>query len=325
MIFQIKNATPNSVEMQSFDSTEPTFIVRGSSKKICEVNEAAISGYPNDNLIGKDLSECIYVVRNAGPMATPVYFNDEWFILEQQTLLWNGSQHLKIRLKRREGIPGFDVMQSLNNMIGFLLHRVRSPLTGIQGYAELLEANSDIDASSKYLGKVYDGIDELFELLDELNALQEISLNHVDLNNFSANPGDVVADIIDTYPKDLQQNISYTQDKHQPPVRCNPGDMRRILQLLIDNAVEYAPATENEVSISRPSPNSIKVSHNGNTIPDEITKQLFYPFVTTKARKLGIGLTMAMLLAKRYRGSIFVTDNNPFRETSFLFCLPPQQ
>lgn len=324
MISQINNATANSAGMEILDSTKPTFIVTESSKKICEANEAAIIGHTNANIIGKKLSELIHIIPDAGANLTPAYFNNKWFILEQETLLWNGSQHLKICLEPREGVPDFEVMQSLNNMIGFLLHRVRSPLTGIQGYAELLEANSDIDESSQYLGKIYDGVDELFELLDELDALQEISLNHVDLNNFSASPSNIVSDIVDTYPGEVKQNINYVQNDHTNSLRCNPGDLQRILQLLIENAVEYAPAPDHEITISRPSANSIKIAHSGNTIPESICGQLFYPFVTSRARKIGIGLTMAILFAKRYKGSIFVTENNPFRETSFLFCLPPE-
>ena len=324
-MFQIKNAIGISAGMKPFDSTEPTFIVTTDSKTICEANDAAIAGHANKNPIGKELDDCLYILPNAGPNITPVYFDEEWFILKQETLLWEGSQHLKVRLEQREGVPGFDVMQSLKNMIGFLLHRVRSPLTGIQGYAELIEANNDIKESSKYLQKINDGIDELFELLDELDELQEISLDRVDLNNFSADPKEIVDDILSDYPKELTQNINYEEKDYTNLLQCNPGDMRRILSFLIENAVEYAPATDHTVTISRTSATAVKVAHSGNTIPKSISGQLFYPFVTTKARKLGIGLTMAMLFAKRYNGSIFVTDNNPFRETSFLFCLPPNE
>ncbi|MEL7833581.1 HAMP domain-containing sensor histidine kinase [Fodinibius sp. Rm-B-1B1-1] len=323
MMFQIQQASTGSAEMIPFNSMEPTFIVKMGSKKICEANEAAIAGHDNQNPIGKELEEIIHIVPNAGPNITPAYFNKQWFVLKQETLLWQGDQHLKVRLEEREGVPGFDVMQSLKKMIGFLLHRVRSPLTGIQGYAELIQTNSDIGESSKYLDKINEGIEELFDLLDELDALQEISLDHVDLNNFSVDPEEIVNDILADYPSNVAQNIRYKKTEQTSALQCNPGDMRRILSFLIDNAVEYAPVEEHQITISRPTPNTIKVAHNGNPIPKSISEQLFYPFVTTKARKLGIGLTMALLYAKRYHGSIFVTDNNPFRETSFLLCLPP--
>jgi len=324
-MFQIKNAIGNSVGMIPFNSADPTFIIKMGSKKICEVNDAAIAGHANQNPIGKELREIAHIVPNAGPNITPVYFDEEWFTLKQETLLWEGSQHLKVRLERREGVPDFEVMQSLKNMIGFLLHRVRSPLTGIQGYAELIEDNSDIEESQKYLNKITDGVDELFELLADLDDLEKISLDRIDLNNFSADPAKIISDVISEYPAEIQKNIILEEAEYSIPLQCNSGDMRRILSFLIDNAVEYAPADEQPITISQPSPNSIKISHTGNPIPESISKQLFYPFVTTKARKLGIGLTMALLYAKRYYGSIFLTDNNPFRETSFLFCLPPSK
>jgi len=324
-MFQIKSAIGNSAGMIPFNSTDPTFIIKMGSKKICEANEAAISGHANQNPVGKELMDVVHIVPNAGPNITPAYFDEGWFILKQQTLLWEGSQHLKVRLERREGVPDFEVMQSLKNMIGFLLHRVRSPLTGIQGYAELIEDNSDIGESQKYLDKITEGVDELFNLLDDLDDLEKIPLKRIDLNNFSAEPSKIINDIISDYPAKVQKNITLQKTNYSAPLQCNSGDMRRILSFLIDNAVEYAPADKHEITISRSSKNSIKISHTGNSIPESISKQLFYPFVTTKARKLGIGLTMALLYAKRYYGSIFLTDNNPFRETSFLFCLPPSK
>jgi signal transduction histidine kinase len=323
MMFQIQHAIGNSAGMTPFNSMEPTFIVTMGSKKICEANDAAITGYGSRSPIDKKVEEVIHVVANVGPNITPAYFNDQWYVLKQETLLWEGKQHLKIRLEQREGIPGFDVMQSLKKMIGFLLHRVRSPLTGIKGYTELMESNKDIEESEKYLDKINSGIDELFDLLDELDALQEISLERVDLNNFSADPESIVKDLLSEYSTEVQEHVTYAETEFSTSIPCNPGDMRRILSFLIDNAVEFAPALENQVTISRPTENTIKVAHNGSPIPKSVSDQLFYPFVTTTARKLGIGLTMAILYAKRYRGSIFVTDNNPFRETSFLLCFPP--
>lgn len=309
--------------MTPFNSMEPSFIVEIGSKNICEANDAAITGHGNQNPIGKKLEKVLHIVEDAGPNITPTYFNGEWFVLKQETLLWKDSQHLKVRLEKRDGIPGFDVMKSLKKMIGFLLHRVRSPLTGIQGYAELMESNDDIEESEKYLGKINDGIEELFDLLDELDALQKISLERVDLNNFSADPEKIVHDIFTDYPKEITENLHYEKLEQSSPLQCNPGHLRRILSFLIENAVEYGPAEDHQITISRPTPNTVKVSHDGTPVPKSISEQLFYPFVTTKARKLGIGLTMALLYAKRYRGSIFLTDNNPFRETSFLLCLPP--
>ncbi|PAU94629.1 hypothetical protein CK503_07500 [Aliifodinibius salipaludis] len=325
MMSQIKNAIKNPAGMIPFNSTEPTFIIKMGSKKICEVNDAAIAGFANKNPIGKELNDVVHIVPNAGPNITPVYFNEEWFILKQEILLWEGSQHLKVRLEGREGVPDFEVMQSLKNMIGFLLHRVRSPLTGIQGYAELIEDNSDINESQRYLEKISAGVDELFNLLDDLDDLEKISLERIDLNNFSANPFKIIQEIVSDYPVEVQKNISFEETTSSTPLQCNSGDMRRILSFLIENAVEYAPADKHEVTISQPTQNSIKISHTGNPIPKSISEQLFYPFVTTKARKLGIGLTMALLYAKRYYGSIFVTENNPFGEISFLFCLPPSE
>ena len=324
MISEIDQNIQHPAEMIPFNSGDPTFIIDMDNKKICKANDVAIAGYNNQNPSGKKADDIIHVEKNASNNITPAYFNEDWYMLKQETILWEGSEHIKVRLEQRDGVPGFDVMKSLKNMIGFLLHRVRSPLTGIQGYAELLDSNTDLGDNQKYLEKINSGIEELFDLLDELHVLQKISLKKVDLNNFSANPAEIISEIIAQYPKEVQDNISFRKEETLP-LACNPGNMKRILSLLIENAVEYAPIEDHPVIISQPSANSIKITHSGNPIPQSIAEQLFYPFVTTKARNLGIGLTLAILYAKRYNGSIFLTDNNPFREVSFLLCLPPAQ
>jgi len=320
-MFIKRNALELSGLMEKFNESNPVFIIDMDSRKICDVNREAIEGCRDRNPVGNNLNDIVYVNQNIGYAMAPAFFNNQWFNLEQETLLWQGSPHIKITLHQRNNAPDVDTLRSLKKMIGFLLHRIRSPLTGIQGYTELIEQK--IPQDIKYLDKVNEGINELFELLNELESLENISLDALGSNNNSANPGKIIGDILSNYSPQEQTNITFSPTKEMPAMRCNPGDLRRILSLLIDNAVEHAPIDQYEVIITQPSPNTIKVSHNGRPIPKSVSQELFYPFVTTKARKLGIGLTMALLYAKRYKGSIFLTDNNPFREVSFTFCLPP--
>ncbi|WP_138430799.1 sensor histidine kinase [Fodinibius saliphilus] len=322
-MFQTQNAIELSSLMEKTEKSDPTFIIDIDNRKICEVNEEAIALCNNKSPIGEKLGDIIYIDKKIGRDTSPAFFNGKWFCLEQETLLWNGAPHIKIKLKKRNEIPSIEALQSLKKMIGFLLHRIRSPLTGIQGYTELIENQLGEHHEQRYVNQVNKGIDQLFDLLDELETLEEISLDPVELNNHSANPKEVIDDILSNYSKEHRDKITFTASASTQNVRCNPGDLQRILSILISNAVEHAPIEQHHISISQPSAQSIKISHNGNPIPKSISKELFHPFVTTKAQQLGIGLTMAMLYAKRYQGSIFLTDNNPFREISFTFCLPP--
>ncbi|SHG15267.1 His Kinase A (phospho-acceptor) domain-containing protein [Fodinibius roseus] len=311
--------------MNKHAGSDPAFIIEMNNRIIRDVNEAAITGCDRYNPIGKNLEQIIYVVKDVGNAISPAYFNGLWYTLQQETLIWEGTPHIKITLQHREEIPDNETLHSLKNMIGFLLHRIRSPLTGMQGYAHMAEGQLGNTSSAKYLRKINAGIENLFDLLDDLESLQEISLKEIEVNNYSAETVPIIKEIISEYPPEIQQRITFLYSaENEQLLRCSPADLRRILTELIDNAVDHAPAKDgNNITIELPSDQAVKISHDGNLIPKSIARQLFFPFVTGKATKLGIGLTMAILYAKRYKGTIFLTDNNPFRGVSFTFCLPP--
>lgn len=311
--------------MNSQRSSYPVFIIEMDTRKIRKANETAIAGFDNYNPIGKDLDQVIYIEKDIGNAISPAYFNGRWYNLQQETLIWDGTPHIKVSLQHRPDIPDFDTLSALKNMIGFLLHRMRSPLTGMQGYANLIELNLEDKSNNEYLERINKSIEILFDLLDELESLQNISLKEAAQNTCSASAETIIKEVISEYPPEIQETISIIPlaDPHQR-MRCNPADLKRILSELIDNAVVHAPSHKgSKITIDLPSLNAVKVSHDGNPIPRSIARQLFFPFVTGKATRLGIGLTKAMLFAKRYKGSIFLTSNSPFHGVSFTFCLPP--
>lgn len=307
--------------MNKLHTADPTFIVDMDSRKICKISKELVIACKS-NPIGKRIDRIVHIENNISQSIVAAFFNNRWYTLKQETILWEGSPHLKISLQSRDSIPDFETIHTLNNMIGFLLHRIRSPLTGIQGYAGFIKDSVDDSSISKYIDKIDRGVEELFAILDELETLENIPEKPVEVNNFSAHPEKAIQKVLSTYDAKIRKKISLSLS-NKSVLHCNPGDLRRILSILIENAVVHAPADDHEITILQPSSNTIKVSHNGAPIPKSVSKELFYPFVTTKARRLGIGLTIAILYAKRYRGSIFLTDNIPFKNVSLTFCLPP--
>lgn len=302
------------------NTSEPVFIVRQRDNKLVKANQLALNRIKS-NPIGQPIDNLIHTEQSPRSNISPAYFDGEWFLLQQQTIRRQGRYHNKIRLSKRPAVPSLQVIQSLKYMIGFLLHRLRSPLTGIQGYTELI--GTQPGPNRKYLEQIEDGADQLIELLDELESLEEIPVEQSDLKSQSANPTKIIGEILSGYAPEQQQNVRFNPKFKSAPLCCNPGDLRRILSILIENAIVHAPVENQTITIAQPTSHSIRISHEGNAIPESVLQNLFYPFVTTKARRLGIGLTMAIYYARRYKGSIFLTENNPFGKVSFLFCMPP--
>lgn len=303
------------------ENDAPTFVIEIDSQKICESNAIANARFKQSSPIGKKLSEVVHIEKTLGTTKRPAYFDGEWFIATQEAVMLKGSQHFKIKLKDRQRIPDYEVLQSLKDMMGLLLHRVRSPLTGMQGFAGLAKNDLDTEEDAQnYLTKIDDSIDQLLGLLDELEKLQKLSFDSAH-GNYSASPESVLQPILSSLPEEDQKQISIAAHSKMSLLPCNPGDLQRILTALLDNAFDYSDSSE--ITIDQPSPQSIRVSQEGSPIPGSIADHLFAPFVTSQATKLGIGLTMAILYAKRYNGSIFLTSNSLFTGVAFTLCFPP--
>ena len=306
------------------DCPDPTFIIDIDTQKIFHANEAAVEGCGQYDPVGKLFDDIVYVERNVTDAISPTFFNNLWFNLAQEPLSYKKRSYVKMILKKRDSIPDLELLQTLKKMIGILLHRLRSPLTGIQGYLDLIQQTLTADTQQKRLNTVDNGIDQIFDIFDELESLQQISLAKDEYEEHAANPEMILNSILVSYPAEIRRKIILNKPGGATRFNCSPIILKRILTLLLENAIEHCSNTPHTITIDIPSARSIKISHRGDPIPESISNELFYPFVTRKANNLGIGLTMALLYANQHRGSIFLTDNNRDDGISFTLCLPPQ-
>lgn len=307
----------------NLNCSDPTFIIDINNRKIFHANDAAVEGSKGNNPIGRFFDDIVYVERKVAKATSPSFFDNLWFNLIQEPLSNKERSYAKMVLKKRNAIPDLDLIQALKKMIGILLHRLRSPLTGIQGYLDLIQQALTENTEQKRLHMIDDGLNKLFDIFNELESLQQISLKGKEDHIHTANPEVILQSILVGYPSEVRKKIRFNPQGKTSYFNCNPIILKRILTLLLENAIEHCSNTPHTISIDIPSTQSIKISHQGDPIPESISKELFFPFVTQKANNLGIGLTMALLYANQHKGSIFLTDNNVDDGISFTLCLPP--
>jgi two-component system sensor kinase FixL len=65
----------------------------------------------------------------------------------------------------------------------------------------------------------------------------------------------------------------------------------------------------------------ISVTDNGPGIAPEVASQLFQPFITTKEKGMGVGLTICQSIIEGHGGRIWAEENKP-AGTAFRFQLP---
>jgi signal transduction histidine kinase len=218
-----------------------------------------------------------------------------------------------------------------DNLTSMIIHDLRSPLSGVMGYADLLKRRAGSKLDAKELGYVQ-------TLLDAAQRLNEMITSLLDTNRLEA--GEMPLNVADC---DLIALINTTLDQHAgmlgrrqlsrnygpTPIfaRCDADLVRRIMGNLLSNAVKFTDADgEIAVLIEKQSDQAVQVSiyDNGRGIPPESHRKIFEKFgqleVPTR-HSTGLGLTFCKLAIEAQGGAIGV-ESAVGAGSRFWFTLP---
>lgn len=285
----------------------PVFVTEADSNLIRLANEAAQKSSQDTVLANRPLSDIFKTV--VLPDSGKVYgqLGQNWYQPDEKLLTIEQTQWKLIELKPQPGSPDDEMLQSWKNMIAVMLHRLRSPLTGINGYLEMMEEENTDPSLDKRFGSIYKGLHHVFDLMDELEVLYNIP-NVFDDSDFSqVNLHSLVQEVsIHLDPKE-QKRIALPSPPAQNPSNPNshPEILKKIVQQLLENALQHGEDAPVTVHISSQKGGSITVENKTKPLDETIASQLFHPFITSRADNLGIGLTKAFLHARQLGGTIF--------------------
>lgn len=195
-------------------------------------------------------------------------------------------------------------------------HELKTPLTSIKGYIELLKDRADLDQGTKqrFLEIIEIEADRLTDLINDLLLLSDVENNKGRAETFSVN--DMINEVIE-----IMSTISSEKNIH---LICSfdndvniDGDKNRFKQMiinLIDNAVKYTnPGGTVEIGTSREEDKIIiTVADNGIGIEKKHIDRLFERFYRTdKSRSraeggTGLGLAIVKHIVKNFDGIIKV-------------------
>ncbi|WP_395020826.1 nitrogen regulation protein NR(II) [Dongia sp.] len=120
--------------------------------------------------------------------------------------------------------------------------------------------------------------------------------------------------------------VTLTLDRKLPPVLVDKMQIQQVIIHLIRNALEAMQSMpEPRLSIECSSPQAgfaeVTISDSGPGLSEAEIGRLFQPFVTTKERGMGLGLTISKSIINAHGGRLWATPN-PGAGVSFHFQLP---
>ena len=211
-------------------------------------------------------------------------------------------QLTELRRQRRQYINGD---RELKEAVTNISHDLRTPLTAICGYLELLEAEEMTDNTRRYVEQIANRTEALKALTEELFRYSVIS-SVSDLSYEKVNVGRVLEDtLISFYGAFEQKNITPNISLPDGVIirSLDKSALSRIFGNIISNAVKYS---DGDFSVTMTDTGEITFSNTASELSSVDVGKLFDRFYTVdSARKsTGLGLSIAKLLTERMGGRI---------------------
>lgn len=219
-----------------------------------------------------------------------------------------------------------------NDLVMYLAHDLKTPLTSIIGYLSLLYEAPELSAEqrAKYIGITLDKAYRLEELINEFFEITRFNLESITLENNRTDIGMMLSQITDEfYPMFKEKNIEYTIDiKEKIVVYADRDKIARVFDNLLKNAVNYS--YENSViqigARIIEDKLVIKFRNQCDEIPKEKLQRLFDKFFrldssrATSTGGSGLGLAIAKQITELHGGSLKAKSTQQY--TDFIVTIP---
>lgn len=209
-----------------------------------------------------------------------------------------------------------------NDLIVYLAHDLKTPLTSVIGYLTLLNDEPDIspETRARYTGIALEKAERLEQLINEFFDITRFSLTTLTLEperiNFSLMLEQTVSEF---YPVFAEKNLT-CKAEIQPDTEllCDPDKLERVFDNLFRNAVNYS-YPNSEIKLSMTADNgeiTVVVSNRGKTVPKEKLDRIFEQFFRLDSSRssgtggAGLGLAISKEIVDLHGGKIFAESEN---------------
>lgn len=219
-----------------------------------------------------------------------------------------------------------------NDLIAYLAHDLKTPLTSVIGYISLLKEAPDMpmEQRAKYTNIALEKAMRLESLINEFFDITRYNLHEIMLEEETFDLGYMLMQMADEfYPVLEQHGKSITIHAEEDlPITADSAKLARVFNNILKNAVAYSyDNTEIEINAQMQTNTiHVSVSNFGKTIPKQKLDMIFEKFYrlddarSTNTGGAGLGLAIAKEIVVAHSGTISVTSEK--QVTTFTVELP---
>ena len=219
--------------------------------------------------------------------------------------------NVQLRLLRKERHRYQQGDQELKEAVTNISHDLRTPLTAINGYLDLLAREEKSENVQRYLSQIKNRTDVLKNLTEELfrysvvASSQDLKPEHMDVVRA------LEESLLSFYAVMQEKGIQPEIELPEEPVfrELDAGAVNRIFSNIISNVLKYS---EGDLSVVMDKSGSITFSNTAHKLNTVTVGRLFDRFYTVEASRnsTGLGLSIAKMLTERMSGSISAQYQN---------------
>lgn len=241
---------------------------------------------------------------------------------DELAIIANSINEMRLRIAG-EAMTKRIAEQTKDDLITNVAHDLRTPLTSIIGYLDLVKREDILtpEQKSKYIGIVYDKAKSLENLIEDLFDYTryekdkfKMDCSEFDLNQF------MIQIVDEFYPSFTEKGLVCVQDfwPHELNVCCDGELLARAIGNLVNNAIKYgADGKQIEIYTKKKGNKAlIQVVNYGRIIPKEDLEKVFDKFFRVESSRslktggTGLGLAIAKNIIELHKGSI-QADSGP--------------
>ncbi len=209
-----------------------------------------------------------------------------------------------------------------NELITNIAHDLRTPLTSIIGYLELLSGETKLDpeVQKKYIGIAYVKTKRLEKLSEDLFGFTKLNYGKISMNVAKVDVVKLLSQLLEEfYPSFVDKNLSYELQSNVPAqmISADGNLLARLFDNLINNAIKYGADGKRILVKVHGSEElvTIQVINYGYVIPEEELPLIFNKFYrveqsrSTNTGGTGLGLAIAKNIVDMHGGTIHVTSD----------------
>lgn len=282
-------------------------------------------------IISKNLSYLDEVTEAAealaNPTSEPIVLSDDLAYMENELNLVREKALSNARAAK-------EAEQRKNDLVVYLAHDLKTPLTSVIGYLTLLRDEGQIspELREKYLSISLEKAERLEDLINEFFEITRFNLSDITLEYSRINLTRLLEQLTYEFkPMLLEKKLNCVLEAEPDlTLTCDADKMQRVFDNLLRNAVNYSFPNGTIYICAKKIDKQMYIifKNTGNTIPKEKLNRIFEQFYrldsarSSKSGGAGLGLAIAKEIVEHHKGTICAKSENETVEFHVTLPLP---